>query len=153
MDPMSDSEKKHLSDALILLRDAIDVRLVTAGDLIFFLKKKVEARRNGNNGQNGDSRQNRHRRPYQQQHHQRQHTHHHHKHHATNMIIVECAYCLGLGFGRGSRSCPICKGARMIKVPANSVECGSCHGMGKWLGEKPCRSCGGTGRAIIRSFH
>jgi len=66
---------------------------------------------------------------------------------------VACAYCGGNGvdpmFGSGSH-CPVCGGARRIKVAPPVVTCLRCSGTGREGGRLSCLACRGTGVASVR---
>ncbi len=75
------------------------------------------------------------------------------------LLTKPCAYCDGTGevdvgmVVSVFETCPVCKGACEVRVPADYVRCRSCDGTGKELvGEiitvlEPCGRCKGTGWA------
>lgn len=77
----------------------------------------------------------------------------------AELVTRPCAYCDGTGeVDVGEvvsvfETCPVCKGACEVRVPADYVRCRSCDGTGKEdVGEiitvlEPCGRCKGTGWA------
>ncbi len=75
------------------------------------------------------------------------------------LVKHSCAYCDSTGevdvgeIVSVFETCPVCKGACEVRVPADYVRCRSCDGTGKEdVGEiitvfEPCRRCKGTGWA------
>lgn len=85
---------------------------------------------------------------------------------ATEYLVVRpCSYCDGTGevdvgeLAPVYETCPVCKGAREVRVPDDYVQCRICEGTGKEdVGEvlevfEPCGRCKGTGWALPPPVH
>ncbi len=57
--------------------------------------------------------------------------------------IIKCAACSGLG-GSSTNPCPVCDGARRVRVRTPYMACSPCGGLGG-SSKHPCQTCQGIG--------
>ena len=146
MNEFSPQERKEMFEALKRLRDATNVRLVKASDILDLIQQKLNERKQ----QSGRSSQHWHNRePFQQ----RKETVESPHTSRQGQEIIKCAFCLGLGFEGSGGACSVCRGAKKVSVPIHSSKCGVCLGLGFSAGTSVCQACEGTGRVAIPTYH
>jgi DnaJ-class molecular chaperone len=158
MKPFDEHERSQMFDALRVLRDATNVRVVTAADILALVQRKLNERKQGQPGTRPFREQQEFRGKHQPTNHNGQKHHNQpRKFHSgfqpqqSGYVTIECAYCHGLGYW-SSRACPICRGAKSISVPRDFVECGNCYGLARWGNEDPCQTCKGLTRVKVPRF-
>ena len=150
---ISESERKDVFDALVTLKKALELGIVSADDILNLVSRKLNSATSGPD--QIDSRRNRDKGLMP----------------TSITITVTITSTTGMKVTDPNRKCgsnalivmdsvngrvitpaKYVVGLGSLLIPTSYVECGRCYGLGSWKSDEPCSACKGIGHVPVRRY-